>query len=123
LPENILQVFGGWLMLAWFGMGLALLFGSLSEQSEFVDKLWHPFSYILFPLSGAAFLVQSLPVAARDLVLYLPMVHGVEYLREGYFGSQITAHYDMAYMAVCNLILTLFGLSQERKLSKVLVPE
>jgi ABC-type polysaccharide/polyol phosphate export permease len=85
--------------------------------------LWHPAAYILFPLSGAAFLVDALPEAAQKVVLLLPMVHGVEYLREGYFGSQITAHYDMAYMALWNAILTLLGLAQTRKISRILVPE
>ena len=123
LPEDVLQIAGAWLMLAWFGSALALFLGALSETSETVEKLWHPAAYILFPLSGAAFLVSALPDAAQKIVLLLPMVHGVESLREGYFGSAITAHYDMAYMALWNVILTLLGLAQTRKLSRVLVPE
>jgi ABC-2 type transport system permease protein/capsular polysaccharide transport system permease protein len=123
LPEDVLQIVGGWLMLAWFGTGLALFFGALSEQSEVIDKLWHPLSYILFPLSGAAFLVDALPVDGQRYVLILPMVHGVEYLREGYFGSQIVAHYDLAYMALCNTALTVLGLAQTAKVSRTVVPE
>lgn len=123
LPENVLQVAGGWCMLAWFGFAMALFLGSLSETSETVEKLWHPTAYILFPLSGAAFLVNALPEAAQKVVLFLPMVHGIEYLREGYFGSQMIAHYDMAYMALWNVILTLLGLAQTRKISRILVPE
>lgn len=123
LPEDVLQIAGAWVMLAWFGAALALFLGALSETSETVEKLWHPAAYILFPLSGAAFLVSALPEAAQRFVLLLPMVHGVEFLREGYFGSQITAHYDMAYMAVWNVILTLLGLAKTRKLSRILVPE
>lgn len=122
-PEDILQVIGGWLMTAWFGMGLALLFGALSEQSEVVEKLWHPFSYILFPLSGSAFLVDALPPIGQHYVLLLPMVHGVEYVREGYFGSQMIAHYNMQYMALANIVLTILGLAQTRKVSLTVVPE
>ena len=123
MPEDILQVAAGWIMLAWFGCSLALFLGALSEQSETIEKLWHPTSYLLFPLSGAAFLVDVLPKAAQDFVLWLPMVHGVEYLREGYFGSQITAHYDLAYMAICNLALTILGLAQASKVSRMVIPE
>ena len=122
-PEDVLQVIGGWLMLTWFGFSVAIALGALSEQSEIVDKLWHPASYLLFPLSGAAFLVDVLPKAAQEVVLYLPMVHGVEFLREGFFGSHVVTHYDMGYMALCNALLTFFGLAQERKLSHTLVPE
>ena len=122
MPEDILQVAAGWVMLAWFGCSLALFLGALSEQSETIEKLWHPTSYLLFPLSGAGFLVDALPKAAQDFVLWLPMVHGIEYLREGYFGSQITAHYDLAYMAVINLSLTILGLANLRKISRSVVP-
>ena len=123
MPEDVLQVVGGWIMLAWFGSSLALFFGALSESSETIEKLWHPTSYLLFPLSGAAFLVDVLPKAAQDFVLWLPMVHGVEYIREGYFGSQMTAHYDLAYMAICNLALTILGLAQASKVSRMVIPE
>lgn len=123
LPENVLQVIGGWIMLGWFGLSLALFFGALSEHYEIVEKIWHPTAYILFPLSGAAFLVDVLPPAAREYVLLIPMVHGVEFLREGYFGSQFTAHYDMAYLAVVNTVLTLLGLAQTRNVSMTVVPE
>jgi capsular polysaccharide transport system permease protein len=120
LPEDVLEVIAAWLMLAWMGTGLALFIGSLSEFSEMVEKLWHPTQYLLFPLSGAAFLVDALPVQAQHYVLLLPMVHGVEMLREGYFGSQMVAHYSLAYMAVWNAVLTLLGLAQVRKVSMTL---
>jgi capsular polysaccharide transport system permease protein len=123
LPEDVLQIAVAWCMLAWFGASLALLLGAISESSELVEKLWHPAAYLLFPLSGAAFLVDALPEAAQKVVLLLPMVHGVECLREGYFGSQMIAHYDLRYMALFNTALTLFGLAQIRKVSSVVVPE
>jgi ABC-2 type transport system permease protein/capsular polysaccharide transport system permease protein len=123
LPEDVLQVIGGWLMIAWFGVGLALLLGTLSEASETVEKLWHPMSYLLFPLSGAAFLVESLPKQAQEVVLWLPMVHGVEFLREGFFGSKVIAHYDLSYMALINLVLTVLGLAQLRIVGRTVTPE
>lgn len=122
-PEDILKVMFGWFMLAWFGAALALLVGALSERTEIIEKLWHPTSYILFPLSGAAFMVDWLPTTAQNFVLLLPMVHGVEILREGYFGSAVHAHYDMAYMAIVNLCITLLGLSQVRVVSRTVIPE
>lgn len=122
-PEDLLQVAWGWIMLAWFGFGLAILLGALSEQYEMVEKLWHPAAYLLFPLSGAAFLVDALPPEAQKYLLYVPMVHGTEYLREGYFGSRIHAHYDMGYMALVNTALLLLALAQVRKVGRTVIPE
>ena len=110
-------------MLAWFGGSLALFLGALSERSELVDKIWHPISYLLFPMSGAAFLVDSLPAPAQKIMLLFPMVHGVELLREGYFGSIMVAHYDMSYMATCCALLSLFGYALERDVSRKVMPE
>lgn len=123
LPEDIVKIMLGWFMLAWFGAALALLIGALSERSELVEKLWHPASYLLFPLSGAVFMVDWLPATAQKLVLLLPMVHGVELLREGYFGSAVRAHYDLGYMAIVCLCLTALGLAQERIVSRKVTPE
>ena len=122
-PEDIVKVFIGWSMLAWFGCSLGLFVAGLSEQYEIVEKLWHPASYLLFPLSGAAFIVEALPTAAQNVVLLLPMVHGVELLREGFFGSHFKAHYSIEYMTYSCAILTLLGLAQIRIVSSRLIPE
>ena len=69
-----------------------------------------PAAYLLFPMSGAAFMVDWLPARLQTLVQYLPMVHGVELLREGYFGNVVRTHHDIGYMAMCCLVMTLLGL-------------
>lgn len=122
-PEDLLKVIGGWLMLVWFGGSLGLWLGAWNEQTELVEKIWHPMAYLLFPLSGAAFFVDALPKAAQDVVLWLPMTHGVEMVREGYFGSEFKPHYDFKYMAACCAVITIFGLIKVRLVSQRIVPE
>jgi len=122
LPEDPLKVVLGWVMLVWFGSSLGMFLGALSNRSELIDKFWHPMAYLLFPLSGAAFLVESLPAEFRQWILYLPMVHGVECVRDGFFGSYFTPYYDLGYMALCNLGLSLFALAEIRRASRNLVP-
>jgi capsular polysaccharide transport system permease protein len=117
-PADPLTVLQGWMMLAWFGGALAILLGAATAYSEIVERLWHPVAYLLFPLSGAAFMVEWLPPAAQRAVLLLPMVHGVELVRDGYFGNVVRTHHDIAYMAAVNLGLTLFGLALMRDAAK-----
>lgn len=109
-PIDMLQVISGWFMLAWFGVALALCIGAGTAYSHTVEKLWGPASYLLFPLSGAAFMVDWLSPAFQKFVLLLPMVNGVEMLREGYFGNAVKTHYDIGYTAIFCLVLTLIGL-------------
>lgn len=123
LPEDVLKVAWGWVMLAWFGSALAILLGALAEETELVEKLWHPISYFLLPVSGAAYLVDALPKDFQEIVLLLPLVHGVELIREGFFGSKIVAHYDMGYLTAINIGLSLFALALTRRVSRKVVPE
>jgi ABC-2 type transport system permease protein/capsular polysaccharide transport system permease protein len=117
-PEDVLLIMEAWFLLALFGAGLAVFLGSLSEEFEVVEKLWHPASYLLFPLSGAAYLVSSLPPSVQPMALKLPMVNGVEMLREGYFGSEMTAVYDLPYFVCSTLLVWLLALVQLRKVSR-----
>lgn len=123
LPQDVLQVIAGWLMLGWFGAGLAMFLGALGERSELVERFWHPMAYLLFPLSGAAFLVDALPTTVQKYALLIPMVNAVEIIREGYFGGQINAHYDFPYLLCWCLGLTLLALSQVAAISRNLTPQ
>jgi ABC-type polysaccharide/polyol phosphate export permease len=114
-PVDMLEVVGAWLMLAWFAASLALLIGSGTAFSEVIERLWHPAAYLMFPLSGAAFMVDWMPQNLRAFVLILPMVHGTEMLREGWFGNVVRTHYDVEYMATVCLVLSLAGLYLQRE--------
>ena len=62
-PSDPLKVVMGWLLLAWFGLALGLLTGAGTAYSETVEKLWPPAAYLLFPLSGAAFMPSPITPA------------------------------------------------------------
>lgn len=118
-PVDMLQVLFGWFMLAWLGTAVALIIGAGTAYSEVIERLWGPTSYLLFPLSGAAFMVDWLPPTYQKIALLVPMVHGVEMMREGYFGNTVKTHYDLGYMAIFCLILTLAGLLLARNAGQV----
>ena len=123
LPEDIMQTVFGWILLSWFGFALAIFVGALSEQYEIVEKLWHPIMYLSFPLSGAGFIVDGLPEVAQGIVLWVPMVNATELIREGFFGQQFNARYDIGYLVIVNLCLSLIGLSEARKVGRLVTPE
>lgn len=122
-PDDVLTVAQGWLLLAWFGAALAMFLGALAQKSELVERLWHPASYIMFPLSGAAFMVDALPPAAQHYALYVPMVNGVEIVRDGYFGDQIRVHYDLPYLLGCCIALSVLALAQVAVINREITPE
>jgi ABC-type polysaccharide/polyol phosphate export permease len=122
-PQDVLTVLAGWLSIAWFGAALAIFLGALAEKSELVEKIWHPVSYLTFPLSGAGFLVDTLPQDLQKYILYIPMVNGVEIVREGYFGSKVRAHYDVPYLIGACLALSVLALAQVTVANREITPE
>lgn len=122
-PEDLPALLAAWLMTTWFGVSLGLFLGAVGERSELIEKIWHPLAYLLFPLSGAAFIADAFPANVREIILWVPMVHCTEMIREAFFGTYFTAHYSVAYLAGWNLSLTILGLAIERQLSREIVPE
>lgn len=103
------DVIHGWFLMGALGFGAGLLIASLSEMSEIVEKLVGPFQYFLLPFGGAFFMVDWLPDAAKDVILYLPLVHSYELIRGGYFGPEIPTYATPAYAWAWALGLTGLG--------------
>lgn len=112
------KVLFGWLMLAWFSLALSMCVGAATSFSVIVERIWHPISYMMFPISGAAFFVDWWAPGAREVLLLNPIVNCVEIIREGYIGGPFRFHYDMTYTAMVNLLLTLAGLLLVRQAAK-----
>lgn len=122
-PVDFLQACAAWLMLCWFATSLGLLVGAVSEMSEVFERVWHIITYFMFPVSGAVFMVHWLPSSLQEAALWVPMVHGVEALRAGFFGSAVPTYGSLAYLAMVNLLMMLLGLLWVRRISQSVRPE
>jgi capsular polysaccharide transport system permease protein len=118
VPYDILKVLIGWGLLTWYALALALFFGATSERTELVEKIWSPMTIVMLFLSGAFFMLEAFPPAARDFLLYIPTVSCIELLREGYFGPGHRFYYDIPYVVTFNAVLMLLGLAQVRYISR-----
>jgi capsular polysaccharide transport system permease protein len=102
LPKDLFLLAVGWLFMAWFSACLGTILGCLSEHSDLIDRLWHPTSYFLLAISGTFFMVDWLPAGVQEWVLWVPMVHPIEMMRAGYWGSSSQFHFSVVYiLAVC----------------------
>jgi len=110
IPANPIMMVAAWLMLIWFTIGLGLTVGVLAERSEGFDRAWRTISFLLFHVSGVFFMVDWLPSKVQEWILWVPMVHGVEMLRGGYYGPTVPTHYDLGYFVTFNAVLLLLGL-------------
>jgi capsular polysaccharide transport system permease protein len=122
-PVDVLTMVIGWLLQCWFGIALGLTVGAVSERSEVVERIWHTITYLMFPFSGAVFMVEWLPKSMQKIVLWLPMVNGSEMIRHGFFGGAVRTHESPEYFAFANAVLLLIGLSLTREAGRRVEPE
>ncbi len=118
LPSDALKTAFAWFLLIWFVIAAGMIAAYAGETSEIFDRVWHVLMYLTLPLTGAFSMVSWLPLSVQEFLLWSPMVHAVEMLREGYFGTSINAIYSISYLVTCNLCITLVGLILIRKIRR-----
>jgi len=110
LPHDYGLFVGGWLLMAWLGSGLALIFSGLAIRSELFERLTSFLTYALIPISGAFAMASFFPEAYRDTYLLIPFPHATEMIRGAVFGEFVPTYYDAAYAFFCGAVLNFLGL-------------
>lgn len=123
LPEDILTAIFGWLLQAWFAFSLSLVVGAASERAELMERTWHIFTYLALPFSGSFIMVDWVPKVYQKYLLLVPMVHGTEMIRHGYFGSAVRTYENPTYLILFNMVLFFIGLSLVRECGRRVEPE
>lgn len=123
MPADIFYMLLAWLLMAMFAVSLGLVICSIAFRFEAFGKIWGTLSFVMMPLSGAFFFVHSLPQQIQHYALMIPMVHGTEMFRAGYFGSATITYENPWYLLLCNLVLLLLGLAMVSNFSKGVEPQ
>ena len=110
VPSNVLILYAGWLLLAWFSSGLALVLSGLSMQYEVMERIVPVLMYLIIPMSGVFLMVGWLPSHYREMYLLIPIPNTVEMVRAGVFGEFVATYYHPLYVAGWAAGLTFLGL-------------
>ncbi|OCG39692.1 ABC transporter permease [Gilliamella sp. Bif1-4] len=111
IPYDPFYMLCAWGLMCWFSLGLGLIIFVLSAKYGAFDKMWGTLSFILMPLSGAFFWVDTFPHEIQKLLLYIPPINGTEMFRAGYFGPSTITHQNVSYLIFCNIVLLFVGLT------------
>lgn len=109
-PRDVLQLYGGYLLMGWLAVGFGLLMAALSIRFEVIERVVPVSMYLLIPLSGAFVMVDWLPPAYQGLYLLNPLPHAIEMVRSGVFGEFVPTHYNPFYPLTFGAVLGLAGL-------------
>lgn len=96
------------------GATVGLVLCALSVFSESVDRIVGPVLRPLFWISGLFFTANDIPTHYRGFVLYNPVLHIVEFVRDSWFVSYRAQHLDLAYVAYWIVACAVLGLIFER---------
>lgn len=110
LPENIALFYAGWFLLGWISCGIAFVFAALALRYELFERVAPVLQYAMIPLSGAFTMLAWLPQNYREVLLWIPVPHAIEMLRDGMFGEFTATYYDAVYAVGWAIVLTFLGL-------------
>ncbi|WP_145204446.1 ABC transporter permease [Sphingobium sp. B2] len=120
IPSDIGLLIAGWLLYTMFCFALCLLMAPLSEMSEAMEKFIPVATYVMIPFSGLFFMVSWLTPSAREFMLFSPFVNGMEMMRKGIWGEQVTAYYDVWNPIICSVLCGMVGLILCRRVRRKL---
>ena len=112
--DDPLRLMLGFGLAGALGGSLGMVLCSLSVFSESVDRVTGVLLRPLFWISGLFFTANSLPSDVRDLMLYNPVLHIVEIVRDGWHASYDAVYVDAMYPLAWIFVLSFFGLTLER---------
>jgi capsular polysaccharide transport system permease protein len=123
LPARPLYLFAAAFSIAWLTFGMSLMCAAYTYHNHLLGRLVHPFSYFMFPLSGALITMTFLPDWSRPYMAWNPFMSMFEMARYGQFvGAPDTYIYGSYVVAVC-AGSTYWGLIAIRRLrSEIHVP-
>ncbi|MET3119253.1 capsular polysaccharide transport system permease protein [Undibacterium sp. GrIS 1.8] len=110
IPDNVLLMTCGYLMVVWFSFGFVLILGALSELSETIERVSHIILYLMLPFTGVFMPAHIVPPQFRDALMLTPLINCVEMFHAGYFGSRMETYYSVLYTMAINLTMTFAGL-------------
>lgn len=123
VPANIGLLIAGWLVYAFFCFSLCLIIAPLSEMSEVIEKFIPVTTYVMIPFSGLFYMLSWMTPQVREYLILSPFVNGMEMMRKGIWGDQVTAYYNVWNPIGCALIATMIGLILCRRVRRTLAVE
>lgn len=120
VPSNVGALILGWAVYMFFVFSICTMLAPLSEISEVVEKLVPVSVYISIPFSGVFNMASWLSPNLREVLMWSPMVTGMELMRYGLFGSLVVPYWDLTKALGVSLACLFMGLVLCRRIRRTL---
>ncbi len=121
-PDDPLQVlvamFGLWLFGVGYGLIASVLIALVRETEHILKIMMMP----LYLISGVMMPIVAVPQPYRDLLLFNPLVHGLELIRKGFSSYyHMVPSVSMGYLYLWGVVSLFLGLVLYRRFTQQLV--
>lgn len=113
-PANLFVCVVAYLGFAVYALAFGLAFSLLLVVAPGIQHFTGIILIVLFITSGFGFMLDRMPIAYRQVVSWNPLVHCIEWFREGFFAGYECRNLDLEYLAVVTIACMLIGLAGER---------
>lgn len=123
IPADLGLFLAGWMCHSAFSLAVCLIIAPLSEMSETIEKFVPVSLYVMIPFSGVFTMLSWMTPVAREYLLLSPLVNGMEMMRKGIWGDDITAYYNPWNPILCSVVAAIIGLALCRRVRRTLAVE
>ncbi len=96
------------------GTGVGFLSATIMLYIPSFDQTYNAIQRPFFFVSGIFFTAESLPLPLQELIVFNPMLHGVEWFRSAFFNNYDSQLVDKQYLLTSGFIMLTIGLSVQR---------
>lgn len=121
MPSNLGPLFAATGLLTMFGMGVGMINAVIVHFFNSWKTLWSAFTVVLMFGSAVMRVLEFMPSQIRDLMLWNPIAHGVEYFRLAFYPTYPSYFLDVDYLANCSILAFLLGFIMIRVMRRRLV--
>jgi capsular polysaccharide transport system permease protein len=91
------------------GLGLGAIFATLHEFGNAIEHVAGLLLRFIYFASGIFYVPAMMPVFARDILIWNPFLHIIDFNRMGYFGSYAPFWNDFGYALITSLFVFTLG--------------
>lgn len=118
LPYRPLMLLAGITYIFFFSLGISLIIVGGTHDNRLLERMVHPFTYFMIPLSGAFYQVVWVPQPYRTWLLYNPFPQMFELVRYGQFRVATLEYVNFTYITAWTLVLNFLGLLAVRSVKR-----
>ena len=109
-PQRPFYILLGLTLMTWLSGGLAMIITGLSEMSPLVERLVHPITYLMIPISGMFFILDELPPKIANIVKWTVFSQITDISRMGLRSEFNSSYVNYGFIILVSAVSTLLGI-------------